>query len=64
MTARAIKYLDLHGKPVTACFNDGSKHGAPHVVFKNADNQTVLSPKLLGRRLYSGSKTIRLRRWR
>lgn len=50
MTVRAIKYLDLHGKPVTASFNDGSsttngaKAGVPHVVFKDADNQTVLAP--------------------
>lgn len=54
MNVRAIKYLDLHGKPVTARFNDGSgnsatngngaKVGVPHVVFKDADNQTVLAP--------------------
>lgn len=58
VTIRAIKYLDLHGKPVTARFNDGSgnsanngttnangaKAGVPHVVFKDAGNQTVLAP--------------------
>lgn len=52
VTIRAIKYLDLHGKPVTARFNDGSgatngngaKAGVPHVVFKDTDNHTILSP--------------------
>lgn len=52
MNVRAIKYLDLHGKQVTARFNNGSgstngngaKAGVPHVVFKDADNQTALAP--------------------